>query len=539
VASTNSFPSGSTLGRYEVRSLLGAGGMGEVYLGRDPVLRRSVALKVLREGVTDEDKLRRFETEACAASALNHPHILTIYEFGVEGTTRFIACEHIEGETLRQRLQRGPLDLPAALDVALQVASALATAHDSGIVHRDIKPENIMIRPDGYAKVLDFGLAKLTEARVPDDATMLSTVPGMLLGTAHYMSPEQARGLPVDARSDVWSFGCVLYEMVSGRAPFSGATLTDVLAAVLHREPEPIERGDVTIPSELAVVLDKALTKDSESRYQSMKDVLVDLRRIRRRMEGGSPSGLVAGAPVVTPESPSRESARESAQRWRAVWAIPMVFGLGIGLWFATGPLRRQGALTEASRPSQAAVAPATTQAIDVWLSVQKMRDGKPYMPPFETSGAEIFETGYKFWLNVVSRDRARHVYVVSQEPGSGSDTYRLLFPTPSQNAGSSRLEAGQAIRAGAFVFTAQQGIEKLWIVAAASPVDALERVKPVVNPTDQGVISKVRDRSAIASVLSDQAALGTRALVAADTSRISLASDAPVLVHLLRLKHH
>ena len=216
--------------------------MGEVYLAEDTELKRQVALKiVLAELAGDKDRLRRFAREAQAASALNHPNILTIHEFGVENESHFIVTEFVRGVSLRQKLTRGALTLSEALDVAIQTASALAEAHDAGIIHRDIKPENIMVRSDGYIKVLDFGLAKLTEPESPrldsgtEDPTreLLRTKLGSLIGTVAYMSPEQARGKPVDARTDIWSLGVLTYEMLAGCRPFSGETELDVLASTL------------------------------------------------------------------------------------------------------------------------------------------------------------------------------------------------------------------------------------------------------------------------------------------------------------------
>src|SRR5438477_6015695 len=228
---------GTHFGRYEIRSPIGAGGMGEVYLAHDAQLNRPVALKLLPVGVTqDADRLRRFQQEARATSALNHPNILTIYEIGEADGTHFIATEFIDGTTLRDLLARERMKIDEVLDVSIQVASALAAAHEAGIVHRDIKPENIMLRRDGIVKVLDFGLAKLTEQ--PRTATidtsaptkaLVNTEPGMVMGTTHYMSPEQARGLETDARTDIWSLGCVLYELVAGRLPFAGQTTSDLI----------------------------------------------------------------------------------------------------------------------------------------------------------------------------------------------------------------------------------------------------------------------------------------------------------------------
>jgi serine/threonine protein kinase len=251
---------GTKLGRYEIRSKIGAGGMGKVYLAEDTKLDRQVALKVLLNEVAgDEDRVRRFVREAKAASALNHPNILTVYEIGeTEDGTNYIATELIDGKSLRDHLaQRESLPLNTILKIGAQVAEALSAAHHAGIIHRDIKPENIMIRKDGYAKVLDFGLAKLSERRPEtsssEDATRLQvkTAPGMIMETVSYMSPEQMRGKETDARTDLWSLGVVLYEMVTRNSPFEGETKSDTCAAVLTKEPPPLTQFVPTAPAEL------------------------------------------------------------------------------------------------------------------------------------------------------------------------------------------------------------------------------------------------------------------------------------------------
>jgi serine/threonine protein kinase/Tol biopolymer transport system component len=280
------------LGRYEIRQPLGAGGMGEVYLAHDTKLGRTVALKILPADVaSDQNRMQRFIQEAKAASALNHPNIITIHEIEETDSTHFIATEFIDGETLKQRMARARLTIAETLDVAIQVASALSSAHEAGIIHRDIKPENIMLRRDGIVKVLDFGLAKLTEVQassVDSEAltkAIVNTEPGTVMGTAHYMSPEQARGLETDARTDIWSLGVVLYEMVAGRQPFVGETTTDVLASIIKNQPAPLTRSASDAPAKLEEITAKALEKDREERYQGIKDLLVDLRRLKKRME--------------------------------------------------------------------------------------------------------------------------------------------------------------------------------------------------------------------------------------------------------------
>ena len=283
---------GRMIGHYRVLAPLGAGGMGEVYRARDSRLGREFAIKVLPAQFTqDEDRLWRFIQEAKAASALNHPNIITIHEIGEEQGTHYIAAELIDGRTLRQQMADEKFKLLVALDVAVQVASALAAAHEAGIVHRDIKPENIMVRRDSLVKVLDFGLAKLTERRAstPDtEAPTLARVdtdPGTVMGTVSYMSPEQARGLKVDARTDIFSLGVVLYEMVAGRAPFAGGSAAEVFAAILEKQPVALGRLEPETPAELERIVSKALAKDREERYQTVKDLQIDLKRLKQRLE--------------------------------------------------------------------------------------------------------------------------------------------------------------------------------------------------------------------------------------------------------------
>jgi serine/threonine protein kinase/tetratricopeptide (TPR) repeat protein len=321
---------GTKFDRYEIISPLGAGGMGEVFLARDIRLERKVALKLLLDERTrDDQRLLRFEQEARAASALNHPNIITIYEIGDYGSTHFIATEFIEGLTLRKILADGKMPVIAALDVAIQVASALSAAHEAGIIHRDIKPENIMLRRDGIVKVLDFGLAKLIETgmgeresggagerergRSWDEENLnpplsrslalplspspsLHTDPGTVMGTATYMAPEQARGWRVDARADIFSLGVVLYEMVAGRAPFDGPTPIDVMTQVLDRDPRPLTSFSYGSPVELQRIVSKAMRKDREERYQTVKDLLLDLKSLKRELEATTTLSYAANA---------------------------------------------------------------------------------------------------------------------------------------------------------------------------------------------------------------------------------------------------
>jgi eukaryotic-like serine/threonine-protein kinase len=303
---------GRIIGSYTIERRIGAGGMGEVYLARDAKLDRPVALKLLsRELALNADRLHRFHAEARAASSLNHPHILVIHDFGELDGRPFIVSEYVEGETVRQRLERGALPVGEALKVALQVAAALAAAHARGIVHRDIKPENVMVRPDGYAKVLDFGLAKLI-AREKTEALDLTfhTSPGLVMGTPRYMSPEQARGKELDARSDIWSLGVLLYEMVAGRPPFAGATDADTIGAIVGAEPVPLGLQAPSAPAQLERIVAAALKKNRLDRYAAVSDVIADLTALGRQFDADesdtqpTSSGLVAQAEASsTPRS--------------------------------------------------------------------------------------------------------------------------------------------------------------------------------------------------------------------------------------------
>jgi len=300
---------GNLIDHYRIGSLIGKGGMGEVYLAQDIQLGRQVALKLLSGDLTVQtERVRRFQQEARAASALNHPNILTIYQIGQTETAYFIATEFVEGETLRERLTRAPMELQGAVDVATQVASALGAAHAAGIVHRDVKPENVMIRRDGIVKVLDFGIAKLIEQELQTDSEALtkmkmSTNPGVMIGTVAYMSPEQARGYAVDARSDIWSLGVVLYEMLVQRRPFEGPTMSHIIVSLLEHEPAPLATD---VPVDVQRIVSRALRKVQNDRYPTINDMLTELQTAKENLHFAA--RVRAGAATVISESgPSPE----------------------------------------------------------------------------------------------------------------------------------------------------------------------------------------------------------------------------------------
>ncbi len=333
--------------------------MGDVYLADDTTLQRRVALKLLPAEFTDDDRIQRFKREATAASRLNHPNILTVHEAGSHDGQHFIATEFVDGRTLREMLrQDGRLPVADTLAIAAQVASALAAAHAAGIVHRDVKPENIMVRPDGYVKVLDFGIAKLMPelSPAPDartTAVQLQTEAGVVFGTAQYMSPEQARGLPVDARTDVWSLGCVIYEMLSGVSPFARASAADTLVAIVEREPTPVRTIAPDSPGEIDWILSKALQKNLPERYQTADDFAADLRRLQKGLEVashlervGTPSPAIAASSSIP--ATSRRRLRTAVRSSSALIVAAVVLSAAVaGAWYryeytaaASAPIR-------------------------------------------------------------------------------------------------------------------------------------------------------------------------------------------------------
>jgi eukaryotic-like serine/threonine-protein kinase len=325
----NPLSAGTTLGAYEILSLLGQGGMGEVYLARDTRLGRKVALKVLRgDAELDEHAKRRFGQEAQAASALNHPNIVSIFDVGHHDGLDFIAMEYVEGQTLRAMLSQGEIDIKRAVDFAAQAAMGLAAAHDAHVVHRDIKPENLMIAPSGHLKILDFGLAKLSDKHQEFLASQTATVTrtpaltraGAIVGTTAYMSPEQARGQPLDGRTDIFSLGVVLYEALTGAQAFSGPSVIDVLHAIINTDPRPAIEVEPRLPVEVMEILGKALAKEPVERYRHAGDFELDLRRFKRSLETGSLPSL---KPARTPSVQSQSST--------ATWIIAAILGIVAG----------------------------------------------------------------------------------------------------------------------------------------------------------------------------------------------------------------
>ncbi len=325
---------GTRFGPYEILSAVGAGGMGEVYLAQDTRLGRKVALKVLRSDLAGDESLKvRFIKEARAASALNHPHIISLYDIISENQTDVIVMEYVEGESLRTLISRGAMETKRALEIVAQISSALAAAHRAGIIHRDIKPENIIVSRDNRTKVLDFGLAKLTEKEVTSLKSQLTTAAefkqietksGIVVGTTFYMSPEQAQGNEIDNRTDIFSLGVVLYEMLTGVRPFGGKSTIDTLHAIINQNPEPVLQRNPALPMEANEIVEKAIAKNPSERYQHAGDLELDSRRLKRALESNSvSSGHVSAI--------RRVPAKSTPLLWRL--GTLLVAAIALNLW--------------------------------------------------------------------------------------------------------------------------------------------------------------------------------------------------------------
>ena len=573
---------GTTVGHYRIERLLGEGGMGKVYLADDMLLSRKVALKILPPRLIEHhDRLKRFKQEAKAASALNHPNILTIHEFGTDEDSNYIVTEFVDGVTLRQKMAGG-LPIKETLAIAGQAASALAAAHAAGIVHRDIKPENIMIRRDGILKVLDFGLAKLSmpvEQGLDlgfEAATMFKTEPGMVMGTPNYMSPEQARGVKVDARTDIWSLGVIIYEMATGKLPFAGPTQTDILVAILN---QPVPRIDNSIddaPAELKRIIDKTLAKNADERYGNIEDLASDLKRFLRRLEFDAELQLTHGDAHTTDRN---SHARETATRMMPavgtgaverpdVWgqaeggtstavgkprdyAIALIAVLiavagiiGAVVWQTARPdtATEQKTQQESVPPAVSGPAAPSSRLLTYSLTVQSFTDGR-YKEPFTLSGEMLFRNRDRIRLNIKS-PQSGYLYILNQGPKSqnGEAAYNILFPSPTTNAGAAQLSAGQEIqipRQSWFELDAKEGTELVWLVWSANALPELESAKRFANPEDKGRINDKGLSKRIDSML--QQDQSTKAAVARDDDKkeSQITGNADTIAHLIKLEHH
>lgn len=549
---------GQIVGHYQIITPLGKGGMGEVYLASDAKLDRKVALKLLPAAFTgDKERLHRFFQEAKAASSLNHPNIITIHEIGESEGLHFIATEFIDGQTLRYRMARERMRLQDILDVSIQAASALQAAHDAGIIHRDIKPENIMLRPDGYVKVLDFGLAKLTEKSYRSNASPPKseiatlekhTEPGTVMGTIHYMSPEQARGQALDERTDVFSLGAVMYEMAATRMAFDGGSSADILVSILEREPVPLEQCDPEVPSELQRIINKALRKDREERYQTIKDLLIDLKSFRedlsfeQKLERARPSR----ASVEPAPTPVAQAAAIGDQRThKTIFRYVRIGGMVVVALFVISGLIILSQLWWRSKTTPG-ILPATRtpeRALSYWITVQKYRDGKPYQDPFRLRDDINFEKDYRIRLNINSSQRGR-LYLLNEGPeGVGQNaTFNVLFPSETSNNGSALLTENQQVQIPQqswLQFDSEQGTEKIWVIWAENDVPELEAVKGFANARDRGIISTPRLNTTLNEFLKAHSAAKPSVERDQDKKETVVKTNGEILIHAIMLEHH
>ncbi|MGE0887461.1 MAG: protein kinase [Blastocatellales bacterium] len=568
---------GRLFGHHRILSRIGAGGMGEVYLAMDEKLGRKVALKLMPDAfANDADRLRRFITEAKAASATDHPNIVVIHEIGETGGTHYIAEEFVEGENLRQRIGKGPIPLLEALDIAHQTANALAAAHAVGIIHRDIKPENIMLRPDGFVKLLDFGLAGMnpTESTIEQLSNAPTipkqTAPGVILGTVNYMSPEQTRGQKVDARSDLWSLGVVLYEMLTCQRPFLGDSMPDVFVAILERQPTPLSEFLPDAPAQLQPILDKLLAKNRDQRYQSAAQLAEELKRFHHRLEldAEREASEDSDSPtlITNPLAPLASETESQATKSPATQGQPLPFET---LPDRNEPVSKE--LAAVARLSRATVvlvvfmflaviaiaswmlferkAPVATppvateqlpeRSFNYWLTVQMMRDGQPYREPFQSAGRERYESGSKFRFNFIS-PQSGYLYLINEGPTKTGISFWMLFPMPSVNEASAKIEANQVMTSGWLTFNENTGDEKIWLLWSAEPISELETIKSdVLNAQEQGEIRNPQQRDTVRRLLTT---LG-QSKSEAQEDRVNLQTEVKgrgdSLIHLAELQHH
>jgi Tol biopolymer transport system component len=490
---------GQQISHYQIIALLGAGGMGRVFLARDTRLGRQVALKLLPVQYTrDTERVRRFQTEAKAASALNHPNLLTIHDVGEADDQHFIATEYVEGQTLRQLLQRGPVPATQVIEIALQLADALAAAHQAGIVHRDIKPENVMLRPDGYVKVLDFGLAKLTEGNNPHSTIRTPhslTEQGRVMGTISYMSPEQALGQPLDARTDIFSLGVVLYELLSGVQPFRGDSEAATYNAILNLTPPALTKTIEQVPLELAAIIERTLEKDRDLRYQTAADLRAALKRLQRDSSSNSRAAAVP-------------TAKASPWRWRLGAAALLVAGGALFWWWRLPPT-----VTEAPR------ALSSPLPRNVSFTPQTDLTGTEYFPTLSPDGKTLIyaslEAGnWDLWQQTVGQRKrvnlTKDTPEMDTQPAFSPDGKQVAFRSERDGGGLFALELasgavrkisnegfnptwsadGTEIAYGTVSVTQVEGraLSQLWAVQVASGAKRLvtsqDAVQPAWSPT-------------------------------------------------------
>jgi len=551
-AQTTRLTNGQQLGSYLILKKLGAGGMGEVYLAKDSRLDRTVALKVLSPDVSsDKRRMQRFWQEAKVASSLNQPNIITIYEFGEVSDLTFLATEFIDGQTLRDCLRKQRPKLGEILDIAIQVLAALDAAHEASIVHRDIKPENVMIRRrDHVVKVLDFGLAKVTEKRPSvlveneselEAATEYKTAPGIIMGTINYMSPEQAQASAVDVRTDIWSTGVMIYEMVAGSMPFSGATSSHTIVQILEKDPAPLTKvATGNVPDELERIVGKAMAKDPDERYQTAKDMLIDLRSLKKHLDVRAEIDRTSSPEVervtVASEPPQAAEKKRVLLIALAAMVLATVAIFAVSIWRSRRETTNAPVVTPASTPVATG-----ERTLTYWITVQKFRDGRAYGDAFPLAGEINFEADYQIRVHIRS-PQPGYLYIFNEGPTNASATpeYNVVFPSKTANKGSSFLAAGDVVQIPEkswLQFDKQQGVEKLWLVFSQEAVPDLEAMKQFASEQTKGLITDVAQNKAIQNFLTNSSLPKAGAEKGETLTTVKAAGK--LVVYAVKLEHH
>lgn len=558
------------IGHYKIKKLLGKGGMGEVYLAEDTRLNRKVALKFLSVLVReDENVIRRFNQEAFSASALNHPNILTIYEFDKVGNYCFLATEYIEGKTLREAILLEKFSLIEALNIAEQIASALSAAHKENIIHRDIKPENIMLREDGFVKILDFGLAKLTEKQGSVDKfdsqtkQITLTKTGAIMGTTAYMSPEQVRGKAnIDSRTDIWSLGVVLFEMLTGKVPFLGETSGDTIASILKNELPNLSDYHIECPLEMNRIIEKTLAKNAEDRYQQTQNLLTDIKNLKARLEfeaeleRSNPANELRKSFVETKLPLSSHKTQPIAQETIEIKtvkpnysfiSVSIIAFLLVIAGFYILKFNNSNEAIKSNTPVNSSFAVNSSEVkptleLDYSLIVQSYNDGR-YKNPFSLSGEMLFRNKDRIRLSIKSPQNG-HLYLLNESPKdtSGKTSFNILFPSPTTNNGNSELAAGEEIsipEQSWFQLDEKEGTELIWLIWSKNEIDKLESAKQFANPNDRGKISDPELSDFIEEFLRKHQA-NKENIKRDDDKKISLiTANADILTHVVKLEHH
>lgn len=563
---TSALEKGQKIGNYIVLDKIGAGGMGEVYLATDTRLDRNVALKILPADVAaDKQRMQRFGQEARIASALNQPNILTIFEFGEADSLHFLATEYIDGQTLRDYLRGKQPSLTEILEISMQIVAALDAAHEAKIVHRDIKPENVMIRRrDHIVKVLDFGLAKLSERTSPSQigsatdteaATEFKTKPGSVMGTINYMSPEQAQGLPVDGRTDIWSIGVVIYEMVVGSVPFKGATSSHTVVEVLEKDAPPLSQSArIKVPTELERIVRKALAKNPDERYQTAKDMLIDLRNLKKQLDweaeiqrstGPDPSATpVITSPVTAVRTTATvASAIESGGQPKRHTSV--VLGIVLALTAVVAGTVLGLKFWPSARSKLSASAPVTLaeRKLTYSITVQKYRNNKPFEYPFQLAKEILFERNYQIRLQISSPESG-YLYVLNEGPHEKDQAPELvvLFPSPTSNSNSALVTENRKLQIPEeswFRLDNEKGTEKVWLIFATNAIPELEPVRVFANPKTRGLINDPSLRDAVQSFLKTHSDSKATAEQNEERKETTLAAKGDILVHVIQLEHY